>query len=291
MAAATSDIGLLGLWRDQGEQVFVTTRRSARANELRRESFEPVVLDVTQTQPVSLPTVDTVVFAVGFDRSEKHSIFDVYVSGLQRIVEVCPPTIRRFLYISSTGVYGQTDGGWVDESSPCNPNRDGGKACLAAESFLRQSQFRESLTILRLAGIYGPGRLPQLTKLREGNELLVAEDAYLNLIHVEDAVRIAAACEAAHSSAPLLCVSDGKPVQRGDFYRLAAELLELPEPRFRPPPAGSSRAERSRGSKRISNKLLVDTLVSIGLEPLFLYPTYREGLRSILASDIHTRGG
>lgn len=280
MAKLIIGCGYLGrrlakLWLGDGQVVFATTRNEERALEFRKQGMKPVLFDVTQPSG-DLPKTDTVVFAVGFDRSTGHSIQDVYVDGLASTLDRLNDSFTRFIYISSTGVYGQTDGGWVDESSPCAPNRDGGKACLAAEDLLRE-RLGDRVTVLRLAGIYGPDRLPQVAMLKRAEPLQVAADAYLNLIHVDDAVRIVAACDAAVTPPDLLCVSDGQPVLRGEFYAYLAELIDAKHPVFEPPPEGSSRAERARGSKRISNNKLTTTLA-----PQFLFPSYQEGLRSIV---------
>ena len=235
-------------------------------------------MDVTsQTASEPLPNVETVVFAVGFDRSGPHQIHEVYVDGLRNVLQRCSANLKRFIYLSSTGVYGQTDGGWVDENSPCEPFRDGGKACLAAEKLLQNSESMSAKTIvLRLAGIYGPDRLPQAATLKRGEPLRVAADGHLNLIHVDDIIRVIAKCESI-ATPQTFCVSDGSPVVRADFYEHLAKLLETAPPVFSPPEQGSSRAERARGSKRIRNERLVELL-----NPKFAFPSYREGLADIV---------
>jgi nucleoside-diphosphate-sugar epimerase len=130
-----------------------------------------------------------------------------------------------------------------------------------------------------MAGIYGPGRLPQLEKLKRGEPLAVAADGYLNLIHVDDIVRIISELDRGRRTGTLN-VSDGHPVQRSDFYKCMAELTGSPAPAFETPPTGSSRAARARGSKKISNRRLVKALQSE-----FMYPSYREGLQAIVCSN------
>lgn len=272
---------LASYWLRKGEDVFATTRSESRAAKLAAMGISPVLWDVTKQNAVELPDATMVVFSVGFDRAtakvEGHSIEDVYVKGLRRALSECPNSAERFVYLSSTGVYGETTGEWVDERTVCRPNRDGGKACLAAEEMLRADPtFGSKAMVLRLAGIYGPQRLPQAAVLQRGEPLAVAADAYLNLIHVDDIVPIVAACE--HANAPdTICVSDGQPALRQDFYHCLAELLGTPSPVFEPPVPGSSRAERARGSKRIRNQRLLERI-----KPKFSFPSYREGLASIV---------
>lgn len=267
-------------WVSEGETVYATTRNADTAEHFSSLGFQPIVWDITNDSDVDLPKVETVVFAVGFDRKSAketgQTIEDVYVGGLERVLNICP-TVQKWVYLSSTGVYGQTDGSWVDESSPCNPNRDGGKACLAAEQLLRSHPIHgEQSVILRLAGIYGPDRLPQAKMLQRNEPLAVSSDAFLNLIHVDDIVSTIQACETI-ATPSTLCVSDGHPIVRAEFYEYLAELLGTSPPKFEPPEPGTPRAERGRGSKRIRNDQLLATVA-----PTFRYPTYREGLRSLI---------
>lgn len=264
-------------WVSQDEEVWVTTRSKDRATEFSKLGLKPLVMDVTNLGETELPSVETVVFAVGFDRSGPHQIHEVYVDGLRNVMQRCPANLKRFIYLSSTGVYGQIDGDWVDEASPCNPIRDGGKACLAAEQLLQTNESLSDKTIiLRLAGIYGPDRLPQAATLKRGEPLRVAADGHLNLIHVDDIVRVVAKCEKV-ATPQTLCVSDGSPVVRADFYEYLAKLLETAPPEFALPEEGSSRAARARGSKRIRNERLIELL-----NPDFAFPSYREGLADIV---------
>ena len=269
-------------WSREGHEVWVTTRSKERAVEFHKAGLRPLVLDVTDKELPPLPTTETAVFCVGYDRSANNTIESVYVDGLRRIVNTLPTGTSRFIYVSSTGVYGQTSDEWVDEDTPCNPQRGGGKACFAAESYLQSHPiFGKKAIILRLAGIYGPGRVPHMDNLRGERALPVASDSFLNLIHVDDIVQVIAATANKESASPkLLCVSDGAPVQRGQFYRFLADLLKASAPTFVPPPPGSSQAQRARGSKRVSNQRLVDDL-----NYEFLYPTYRDGLSAIVGRE------
>ena len=103
-----------------------------------------------------------VLFAVGFDRAAGGSIDEVYAGGVQNVLAALPSDVGRVIYISTTGVYGNAGGEWVDEDTPPDPQRDGGRASLAAEQVLAASPFASRGVVLRLAGIYGPGRIPFL---------------------------------------------------------------------------------------------------------------------------------
>jgi nucleoside-diphosphate-sugar epimerase len=225
-----------------------------------------------------------VLYAVGFDRRASSDIHAVYAGGLQNVLSALPTTVTRVLYISTTGVYGSARGDWVDEATPPDPHREGGKASLAAEEVLRRHSLGRRSAILRLAGIYGPGRIPYLDQLRAGEPLSVPTAGWLNLIHVDDAARIVVATDAwlksrdADDGPHVFCVSDGSPVRRADYYAEVARLIAAPAPTFCAPPKDSPAAARASSDRRVSNEKLMRTL---GLELQF--PSYREGLAAILA--------
>lgn len=265
------------LWREAGEQVAVLTRSERRGEEFAKAGFAPVVGDITDPASLKgLPAAPTILFAVGHDRAAGRSIEEVYVDGLRNLIAALPTPPQRFVYISSTGVYGQLEGEVVDENSPCQPTREGGRACLAAEQMLRESAIGKRAIILRLAGIYGPGRIPRVEDIRAGKPIAAPPDGVVNLIHVDDAARIVLAVEAL-SPPRIYVVSDGHPVARRDYYGELARLLGAPTPTFTPPSPTTHLAQRAGSDKRVSPARLYGD-VSLQLQ----FPTYREGLADIL---------
>lgn len=261
-------------WLDRGQEVLALTRSAERASELASSGIRPIVGDVTNSLDLSdCHEIDTLLFAVGFDRTAGKAIREVYVDGLRRTLDQLPMPPRRFIYISSTGVFAQNEGQWVDEHSTCEPVREGGKACLDAEQLLRQHTIGRRAIILRLAGIYGPDRLPKLKDVIAGKPITVPPNGYLNLIHVDDAVQIVLAAEEQLSPPELLLVSDGHPVLRGDFYRELARVTNSPPPRFEDPSAVTPTAGRASTDKRIDSTLLRERL-----RFRYRYPSYVEGL-------------
>src|SRR5262245_55172324 len=154
------------LWLAEGRRVAALTR--SRADELRSLGIEPIIGDVTDHATLRLPVADTVLFAVGLDRSAGKSMREVYVRGLANTLDALRAP-RRFVYVSSTSVYGQTDGGWVDETSPTEPADESGCIVLECERLLRE-RLPEAI-VLRFAGIYGPGRIIKRTALEKGEPL------------------------------------------------------------------------------------------------------------------------
>jgi nucleoside-diphosphate-sugar epimerase len=265
------------LWRGQGHTVHAVTRSASRADIFAREGLAPIVADITQPSSLRhLPTAETVLFAVGFDRQCGKTIEQVYVTGLTNVLSALPYSPRRFIYISTTGVYGQTGGEWVDESALCKPERAGGKACLLAEQKLAASRCSASAIVLRCAGLYGPGRIPLVDEVRLGNELPSRPEAHINLIHVEDATRVVAKVEEVETASRLFNVSDGHPVVRREFYDEIARLIGAPQPRFAQPQPDSMDRRQRTDDKMISNQRL---LRELGID--FRYPNFRAGLAAI----------
>lgn len=250
-------------WRASRRQVAALTRN--RADELAAFGLEPIVGDVLDPASLkALPAASTVLYAVGLDRSAGRSMRDVYVGGLHNVLAALPPC-GRFLYVSSTSVYGQTDGALVDEQSPTEPREESGRIVLEAERLLRE--LRPEAITLRFAGIYGPGRLlRRKAQFDEGVPLPGDPEGFLNLIHVEDGARAVIAAEERGRPGETYLVADDTPVRRREFYSHLAHLLGTPPARF------EDRAS-SVANRRISNRKARSEL---GFVPRF--PSYVEGL-------------
>lgn len=272
-------------WQAANHEVVIVTRSSERARSFRQRAFSAITADILRPETLTgLPAAEAVLFAVGHDGTSGQSKMEVYAGGVGNVLNALPPDSGRFIYISTTGVYGPSGGDWVDETTPPNPQREGGRASLAAEDALRASPFGARSTILRLAGIYGPGRVPFLKELTARKPIPVPSTGYLNLIHVEDAATVVVAADEhrRNSSVPdvspqIFCVSDGQPVERREFYDEVARIIGARAPRFVEADPASPRAERSRGNRRVRNqKMLAELNVKLA------YPEYRAGLAAIL---------
>jgi nucleoside-diphosphate-sugar epimerase len=224
--------GYLGLraakaWLAAGRTVFALTR--GRADELRANGIEPVVGDVLNPESLAaLPRTDTVLYAVGMDRTAGKSMREVYVQGVRNVVGALGST--RLLYISSTSVYGQTDGSWVDETSPTDPLEESGKVVLEAEQTLRH--VRPDSIILRFAGIYGPGRVLRKASLLKGEPVPGDGERFVNLIHVEDGVRAVLAAEEKAEPGETYLIADDAPPTRRELFTHTAARIGAPVPVF-----------------------------------------------------------
>lgn len=261
--------------------VYAVTRATDRAEQFQQQGLSPIVADTTDRTTLDrLPAAETVLVAVGFDRHSGKSIHQTYVDGLGNILDSISPDTQRVIYISSTGVYGDGNGTEIDEDSPCYPVRDGGQACLDAEKLLEAHPRGENAVVLRLAGIYGPDRIPRSVQLVNQEPLPVDPDTYLNLIHVDDAVSavLAAARLPGANSLRRYCISDGHPIRRGDYFSELARQLGTPPPEYAAP--GETKKQRGAGNKRISNARM-----RAELDFTLSYPTWPDGLAAILAGS------
>ncbi|MBT3891768.1 MAG: NAD-dependent epimerase/dehydratase family protein [Planctomycetaceae bacterium] len=267
------------LWQILGHDVHLLTRSEQTAAMFEQQGFTAHLGDVTQLSSLDhFPAATEVLYAVGFDRAGNYDIHDVYCQGLKNVIERLPQAPNRFIHISSTGVYGQIDGSLVDEETLAEPLRPGGTAALAAEQALRQSLLSTSAVSLRLGGIYGPRRVPYLKQIVAGEPLAVPSQGWLNLLHVEDAVQIIELLCQAPPQHDLYLVTDGVPVLRQDYLNEIARLLQAPEITWAPSNPNTAVAQRALGSKRINTRRFVDEL-----KYNWKYPSYREGLASILS--------
>jgi nucleoside-diphosphate-sugar epimerase len=264
-------------WRQQGDRVFATTRRPAQAEEFRARGWEPIVCDVLDPASLrGLPAAATVLHCVGLDRSSGQSMREVYVTGLANVLAALPPP-DRFLYVSSTSVYGQVQGEEVDEAAATEPEEEAGQIVLQAERLLRERL--PGAVVLRFAGIYGPGRLLRQKAIAAGEPLPADPERWLNLIQVDDgAAAVLAAAERGQAGA-VYNVCDDRPVRRREFYALLARLLGAPPPRFAAPPPGAPLPPHERANRRISNRRMHEAL-----QVRLRYPTFEEGLRAALST-------
>ena len=246
--------GFLGLrvarrWHAAGDRVLGITRSHARAAGLAAEGIVPIVHDVTATAPspdlealLRAPPVDTVFWAVGFDRASGATHRDVHRGGLGRLLAALPGA-PRWILSSSTGVWGDESGGVVDEDTPTNPGRESAAVLVEAERLLHDHP-RGPGVALRFAGLYGPERLPRLDAIRAGLPIASDPDSWLNLIHGDDAAAIVCAVAAVARPAPLYVVSDGHPVRRRDWYGCLARATGSP------PPTWDAAAPRARAADK-----------------------------------------
>ncbi|MCH8828226.1 MAG: hypothetical protein IID45_01480, partial [Planctomycetes bacterium] len=180
------------------------------------------------------------------------------------------------------------DGEWVDEDSICEPVKPGGVVCLQAERVLkrylcdgqRPSESTPSVNILRLAGLYGPGRL--LRRLREIRSRTPVEgnpQAFLNLIHVDDAAAAVLACEEHGKPGATYLICDDRPLTRREYFETLARLAGEEPPLF------SHAMNRDNLDSQSFNKRCCNARMHAELQVELVYPDCQSGLRHALALD------
>ena len=265
-------------WLAAGHEVAGVVRRPRQADEIAQQGLRPILADVTRSETLPpLPPAETVLFSIGYDPAGGKSRWEVHVDGLRTVLDRLTPDSRRLIFISSTGVYGEAGGNWVDEDSLCRPTAEGPQALLAAEELLAAHPLGRGRIILRLAGLYGPGRLPPAADLLAGRPMPAGPGCTVNLIHVDDAATVILAAEARCQPPRTYVVSDGCPVDRREYLRYWAELLEAPTPSFLDSPANPGRSSTRGGNKRVNNARM---LAELGVQ--LAYPSFREGLAASL---------
>jgi nucleoside-diphosphate-sugar epimerase len=251
-------------------------------------AIEGAAVDLTSGELPPVPADTTaVVVAIAADSPTEEAYRAAYVDGLARVLDAVATSgepVRRVLFVSSTAVYGDADGGWVDETTTPTPGGFSGRIIREAEDLLYTRLRGTGVTpvVLRLGGIYGPGRTRLIDQVRSGNATAPAESRFTNRIHRDDAAAaIVHLCTMVAEPAPVYLGVDNEPAELGEVLRFLARELGLPEPGPTEPASGAAGAgggEPSRGgNKRVSNALLRGT----GFE--FEYPSFREGYRAILA--------
>lgn len=235
-------------------------------------AFHAVAADLgSASQLRALPAdVDYLVYAASAGESSEPAYRRAYVVGLGNVLSALRGRApRRVFFTSSTAVYAQADGSWVDETSETAPVHFTGAVTLEAERLLQQSPFPS--TILRCAGIYGPGRQRLIESVRQGSAAM--SNRFTNRIHRDDLAGTLAHLIRTNSSERLLIASDDEPASQSDVVRFLAERLGVPAP-----VSASTDGSARGGHKRCRNGRLAATGYRL------LYPTYREGYAALLAS-------
>jgi nucleoside-diphosphate-sugar epimerase len=263
----------------RGESVHGTVRGSRGAESLLADRIEPIIADVLDPASLGrLPSADRVLYCVGFDRASGVPMRSVYVDGVRNVLGALHGKFSRLVYVSTTSVYGQTDGGWVDEDSSTDPISESGRVCLEAEKSARS--LCGDLVVIRYTGLYGPGRIIGRGALVRGEAIEGDAARYLNLIHIDDAVAAAIAALDRGRPGRTYLASDDRPVTRHEYYTLAAIALGAPPARFVPREAAIAGSRCDEPNKRVSN-IRLKTELGVALT----YPDVSSGLAAAFAAE------
>lgn len=268
----------------EGWRVIGTTRSAEKAEALRAAGVEALIWPGSDIAP-ALAAADHLLSSVAPDADG-----DPVLREIGAEIATAAPRLRWAGYLSTTGVYGDHAGGWVDETTPRRPTTERGRRRVLAEdqwtSLARES--RLPLHIFRLAGIYGPGRGP-FSKLRAGTaRRIVKPGQVFSRIHVADIAQALRASMARPDPGAVYNLCDDAPAPPEDVIACAAELLGVPVPEAVPFEAAQM-SEMARSfyaeSKRVRNDCAKRAL---GLR--LRYPDYPSGLRAVLAEETAGNG-
>jgi nucleoside-diphosphate-sugar epimerase len=270
----------------QGHSVCGLRRSDRLDGELGSAGIAPVKADVTV--PESFPPLgdgfDLVVYCVSASGGSAAEYERIYVRGMRHVISwlsAVPPA--KFVYTSSTSVYGQTDGSSVDETSPTEPLAATGKILVKGEKVLLKAAEETGFpaVVLRVAGIYGPGRTYWLDQVRAGAvQADGANGRIVNMVHREDVVGAVIAALTLGRPGQVCNAVDDEPVNQLALLQWLSKRLGS---RLGPAIAAEADGLRKRGltNKRVSNARLKQEL---GYR--FKFPSFREGFESILSFGV-----
>jgi nucleoside-diphosphate-sugar epimerase len=258
----------------QGHLVFGLRRSTA--DTLRAVGITPLTADITRLDTLrELPRdFDWVVNCAATGGGSVEDYRQLYLLGTRNLIEWLAPSAPRYVYTSSTGVYGQNDGSLVDETSPTEPASYTAKVLVETEHVLLAAVRERNLPamIVRAAGIYGPGRGYLLKQFLRGEARIEGEGARtLNMIHLEDLIGAIVAVLERGRAGEVYNAVDDEPVSQLEFFRWLAAKLGQPLPSTVPEDAAAPR-KRGLTNKRISNQKLKTELCYE-----FKFPNYRSG--------------
>lgn len=262
----------------KGWSIIGTTRNPRKTGILREQGITPLIWPGDNIEPTLAQATHLLISTAPNENG------DPVLASFRDEITTAAPHIKWIGYLSTTGVYGDHKGDWVDENTPLSPTTKRGRLRVAAEQEWQEFAKKQSLTlqIFRLAGIYGPDRGP-FAKVRNGTaRRIIKPGQVFSRIHVDDIAQTLAASIANPNPGGIYNLCDDNPAPPEDVIAYAANLLGLPTPPAIPydqaemtPMARSFYAE----SKKVRNDRIKSEL-GITLK----YPDYKSGLRALLKS-------
>ncbi len=269
------------LVRESGGKVAGLVRNNESAERLRTFGIEPLTGNLDDAASLTdLPTAGKLIFY--FAAPPGGGPFDSRMRNFCKSVE-SSRLPAKIVYISTSGVYGDCGGEWVTEETPINPQTSRAQRRADAEATLHEwgQEHDVPVVILRVTGIYGPGRLP-LARIHQGHPVLCEEESPpTNRIHADD---LAAVCVRAAEKAiagDIFNISDGQPGTMTQFFNAVSDLLDLP----RLPQVDMTEANQVMNpmmlsylteTRRMDNRKMVEQL-GVAL----MYPDLESGLKNV----------
>lgn len=269
--------------KPQGWRIAGTARTRERVKALADDGVEAYLFDAPLADPAAALAGTTHVLVSAPPTVDGDPVLAKHVHDLSALV----PRPEWLGYLSTTGVYGDHQGGWVDEATPTNPASERAKRRVAAEHAWTAWGAAVSVPVhvFRLAGIYGPGE-NQIVSLKQGKaRRIVKPGQVFSRVHVDDIAAVLEASIARPRAGAVYNVCDDEPAPPHEVVEYAAKLLDIPPPPLEPfEDAARSLSEMALSfytdSKRVKNDRIKKEL-AVALR----YPTYREGLTALLHAE------
>nr|WP_319248715.1 SDR family oxidoreductase [uncultured Celeribacter sp.] len=263
----------------QGWHVIGTTRSVEKAQQFDTQGVEALVLGQDDIAGALRRSTHLLVSAGPGEHG------DPMLAQYRDAVISAAPNLRWVGYLSTTGVYGDQGGGWVDEDTPLAPSTARGQARVAAETQWQEltAALGLALSIFRLAGIYGPGRGP-FAKVRSGRARRIIKPGQIfSRIHVEDIAQTLAAALQIPERQGIYNLCDDCPAPPQDVIAYAAELLGLPLP----PEEDFATADMSPMARSFyaESKKVRNDKIKRDLDVELLFPDYKKGLTALLQAE------
>ncbi len=259
-------------------------RRSALAEaELKAAGITPLHADITRPETLArLPRdFDWVVNCSASGGGGADDYRKVYLAGNRNLLAwLAAAAVKKFVYTSSTSVYAQNDGSVVTETSPVAPEADTSRVLVETEKLLLKAVAERKFpaVVLRVAGIYGPGRGYAFKQFLRGDARIEGDGLrVLNMVHRDDLIGIIIAALERGEPGQIYNAADNEPVSQWKFYDwLAAELKQPPPPQV----ASDAEVWRKRG---VTNKRVSNAKLRTELKYKFQFPDFRAGYAAEIA--------
>lgn len=268
-----------------GHEVVGVRRSDGGVTAIADAGFDAVQADATDADSLeAVPDVDVVVFAASSDGRDADAAREIYVDGLRTTVEhfgARETSPDRFVYLSSTGVYGEQNGNWVDETTTLVPASSRGTVLADAERIARERPPSHGIdwTVVRLAGLYGPGRY-RTDRYLDGP----VDDGYLNMIHRADAAGVVRfLLESNEARNDLILAVDDEPVSRRAFAAwLTDRVRDEGSQNYQADEVSEDERSRTSGTQITVGKRCANNKLR-GLGYKFKFSTYREGYQNAVS--------
>ena len=267
----------------QGHTVFGLRRSALAEAEMKAAGITPLHADITQPDTLkNLPRdFDWVVNCTASGGGGADDYRKIYLEGNSNLVSwLAGSPLKKFVYTSSTSVYGQNDGSVVTEKSPVEPDAATSRVLVETEKILLASAAEKNFpaVILRVAGIYGPGRGHSFKQFLRGDARIEGDGTrWLNMIHRDDLIGVIIAALRDAKPGEIINAVDNEPVSQLDFFAWLAAELKRPMP---PTVPADAEAWRKRG---VTNKRVSNAKLRAELKYAFQFPNFRAGYTAEIA--------